>query len=67
VGFDDIALARIARIALTTIAQPKQALARLAVQTLTRRISGDLDGAFLRHSPDFTLISRMTSGAAPDP
>ena len=65
IGFDDIALARIARIALTTIAQPKEMLAELAVNTLTRRIKGELHGPFVRHSLDFTLISRATTASVP--
>jgi LacI family transcriptional regulator len=65
IGFDDVALARIARIGLTTIAQPKEMLAELAVDTLTQRIKGELQGGFIRHSLDFTLISRATTAKAP--
>ena len=65
IGFDDVALARIARIGLTTIAQPKELLAELAVDTLARRIKGEVQGPFVRHSLDFTLIARTTTAAAP--
>lgn len=43
VGFDDIALSGLGRIALTTVAQPRDALARHAVEILLRRTS-DGDG-----------------------
>jgi LacI family transcriptional regulator len=65
IGFDDIGIARIARIGLTTIAQPKERLAALAVETLTRRIAGQLEGDLVRHLLDFTLIARNTTATAP--
>jgi LacI family transcriptional regulator len=41
VGFDDIALAGLARVSLTTVAQPRERLARLAVEILLERIATD--------------------------
>jgi LacI family transcriptional regulator len=40
VGFDDIALAGLARVSLTTIWQPRDQLARLGVDLLLDRIKG---------------------------
>jgi LacI family transcriptional regulator len=62
IGFDDVAISRIARIGLTTIAQPKEALARLAVDLITGRIKGTVKGPYQRHSLDFTLLQRRTTG-----
>ncbi|MCB8883593.1 LacI family DNA-binding transcriptional regulator [Acidisoma cellulosilytica] len=67
VGFDDIAISRIARINLTTIAQPKEALARLAVDLIVGRIGGKVQGAHQRHSLPFTLLQRRTTGPSPAP
>jgi LacI family transcriptional regulator len=39
VGFDDIALAGLARVSLTTVAQPRERLARLGVEILLDRIA----------------------------
>ncbi len=38
VGFDDIAVAGLARVSLTTVAQPREELAQLATDVLVRRI-----------------------------
>lgn len=62
VGFDDLLLARLARINLTSIAQPKDTLARLAVQTIAARIRGALTGARVRQIVDFALIVRGSTG-----
>ena len=40
VGFDDIAIAGLARVSLTTIVQPRDELARLGMELLMRRIEG---------------------------
>ena len=58
VGFDDLMLAGLARINLTTIAQPKTTLARLAVQTIAARIRGELTGARVRQIVNFSLVVR---------
>ena len=41
VGFDDIAIAGLRRVALTTVAQPREALAQRATEILVRRIESD--------------------------
>ena len=41
VGFDDIALAGLARVSLTTVVQPRDRLAQLAVEILLERIVAD--------------------------
>jgi DNA-binding LacI/PurR family transcriptional regulator len=64
VGFDDIAIAGLARIGLTTIAQPKEMMAQIAIETLERRISGALRGGRLRQITDFTFVERTTTGKA---
>jgi len=40
VGFDDIAIAGLARVSLTTVVQPRDELARLGMELLMRRIEG---------------------------
>ncbi|HTH99599.1 MAG TPA: LacI family DNA-binding transcriptional regulator [Acidisoma sp.] len=67
IGFDDIAISRIARISLSTIAQPKEQLARIAVELLIGRIRGDIQGRAMRHSLDFSLLKRRTTARAPHP
>ena len=69
VGFDDVMMAGLARINLTTIAQPKEMLARLAVDTLASRIEGHLtrrshppDGELPPHRP---RLDRQSAGIAP--
>jgi DNA-binding LacI/PurR family transcriptional regulator len=64
VGFDDIAIAGRSRIGLTTIAQPKELMARIAVETLAQRISGDLKGGRLHRIADFTFVQRNSTGQA---
>ncbi len=64
IGFDDASYARHARVGLTTIAQPKERLAQLAVDTLVRRLSGELAEGPSRQILDFHLIMR-TSTASP--
>jgi LacI family transcriptional regulator len=67
VGFDDIAIAALSRIALTTVAQPKDRLANLAIDTLDRRISGEVSGERRRHIVDFSLVLRGTTAALSEP
>jgi len=62
VGFDDIRTARLARIGLTTIAQPIEALARHAVQILSDRIEGRDPGPRGVVRYDVELIARTTTG-----
>lgn len=58
VGFDDVMLASLRRINLTTVAQPKDMMARIAVSTLSSRIKGELKGGHLRQIVDCSLITR---------
>lgn len=64
VGYDDIAMAAHANPPLTTIAQPKAALGRLAVQLIRRLMNGQPHpgGSILLESP---LIVRASTGRAP--
>lgn len=65
VGFDDIVLAKLARINLTTVAQPQEKLAELAIETLTRRITGELSAAPLRRMIDVELVVRGSTAPPP--
>lgn len=65
VGFDDVDMARLRRINLTTVSQPRQALVRLGVDALLGRIEGRIEG-----DPHVTLVSvvlkvRGSSGPPP--
>ncbi len=51
VGFDDVPMAGLARIALTTVAQPRDELARRGIDTIIERIEGRLKG-----KPKTTLV-----------
>ena len=44
VGFDDVPMAGLARIGLTTVAQPRDELAKLGIAAIADRISGTLQG-----------------------
>ena len=63
VGFDDIALAGLARVSLTTVAQPREALAEYGVSILLERIErGDaLPPRRLRLAPK--LVVRGSTGS----
>lgn len=52
VGFDDVDMARLRRINLTTVNQPREALVRLGVEALIGRIDGRIVG-----EPHVTLAS----------
>ncbi len=65
VGFDNIAIGGLARIGLTTVAQPKEMMAQIAVETLEQRISGKLKGGRLRQIADFVFVERTTTAQAP--
>jgi DNA-binding LacI/PurR family transcriptional regulator len=51
VGYDDVPMAGLARIALTTVAQPRDELARKGIETIIDRIEGRLVGR-----PTTTLV-----------
>jgi len=65
VGFDDVMMAGLARINLTTIAQPKEILARLAVDTLAGRIAGEVSGDPVRQTVSCRLIIRGSTARPP--
>jgi DNA-binding LacI/PurR family transcriptional regulator len=44
VGFDDVPMAGLARISLTTLAQPRDELARLGIAAIADRIERKLNG-----------------------
>lgn len=65
VGFDDIAVAGLMRVSLTTIAQPREELARLGMEILVSRIEGGgLPLQQIRLEP--TLVVRGSSGKLTD-
>jgi LacI family transcriptional regulator len=65
VGFDDVMMAGLARINLTTIAQPKEMLARLAVDTLAGRVEGHVTGDPIRQTVSCRLIVRGSTARPP--
>ena len=65
VGFDDVDMARLRRINLTTVSQPRETLVRLGVEALLGRIEGRIEG-----DPHVTLASvvlkvRGSTGSPP--
>jgi LacI family transcriptional regulator len=67
VGFDNVTLAGLARISLTTIAQPLKDLARLGIQRLVARIEADGRLPAAQHvvTVPVKLVVRGSSGPAP--
>ena len=65
IGFDDVLMAGLARINLTTVAQPKEMLARLAVETLAARLDGTLTGERVRRTVQVELVERGSTAAPP--
>ena len=65
VGFDDIAMSGLARIALTTVAQPREELARLGIETLVARIEGKLTAPPLTTLVGVELVKRMSTAHLP--
>ena len=63
VGFDDVLMARLARINLTTVAQPQEQLARLSVDTLAARLHGELTGPPVRRTVELELMVRGSTAA----
>jgi len=66
VGFDDVPMAGLARIALTTVAQPRDELARVGIATVAARIEHQLKGPLSRTLVGVTLVTRGST-AAPRP
>ena len=65
VGFDDVDMARLRRINLTTVSQPREVLVRLGVEALLGRIEGRIGG-----EPHVTLASvvlRVRGSTGPPP
>jgi DNA-binding LacI/PurR family transcriptional regulator len=65
VGFDDVDMARLRRINLTTVSQPREVLVRLGVDALLARIEGRITG-----EPHVTLASaglKVRASTAPPP
>ena len=58
VGFDDVVMAGLARISLTTIRQPKPELANVAVEIIAARVQGELEGPPQRKTLDLELVVR---------
>ncbi len=63
VGFDDVVMAGLARINLTTVRQPQPELATLAVETIAARVEGELHGPPQRKTLGLKLIVRGSSAA----
>lgn len=61
VGFDDVPMAGLARIALTTVAQPRDELARLGISTMADRIERRLKGPPMRRLVDVALVARAST------
>ncbi|MDQ1041017.1 DNA-binding LacI/PurR family transcriptional regulator [Streptomyces sp. V3I8] len=61
VGFDDIAESRFGAVSLTTIAPDKQAIARLAVASLLRSLSGRQDPGGRELTAEFRLVEREST------
>jgi DNA-binding LacI/PurR family transcriptional regulator len=64
VGFDDVHLASLARISLTTVRQPLDEIARTAVDTVLGRLTGDVTGP-PRHIQVTPSLVVRTSTAPP--
>jgi DNA-binding LacI/PurR family transcriptional regulator len=62
VGFDDVPMAGLARISLTTLAQPREQLARVAIDTVTARINGRLQGPPTTTLVEVELVTRGSTG-----
>jgi LacI family transcriptional regulator len=65
VGFDDVDVARLRRISLTTVGQPREQLVRLGVQSLLDRISGRIVGESTLTQVPVELKIRGSTGPAP--
>ncbi len=64
-GFDDIALAGLRRISLTTVAQPRERLAELVVAILIRRIEDGVGLPLQQHRLHPALVVRSSTGPPP--
>jgi LacI family transcriptional regulator len=67
VGFDGAAVTSLSRIAITTVAQPKEQLVRLGTEALVARIEGRSTGRSRRRVVDVELIVRRSAAAPSRP
>ena len=67
VGFDDVPMAGLARIALTTVAQPRDELARRGIETIIERIEGRLKGRPTTTLVGVKLVERHSTSAPRSP
>ena len=65
VGFDDVEMARLRRISLTTVSQPREALVRLGVEALLGRIEGRISGDPHVTQASVALIVRGSTAPPP--
>jgi LacI family transcriptional regulator len=63
VGFDDVPIAGLARIGLTTVAQPRDELARRGIDTIIERIEGRLKGRPMTALVGVRLVLRRSTSA----
>lgn len=62
VGFDDLTEGRYGAVTLTTVAPDKQAIARLAVESIVNRLAGqEADGKTRQLQPGFRLVEREST------
>ncbi len=66
VGYDNVALAQLGHISMTTVDQPRQEMGALAVDTLLARLDGTIDTATVRHVVAPALRTRGTTAAPPE-
>jgi LacI family transcriptional regulator len=64
VGFDDVAISKLLRINLTTVAQPQERLVALTLETLAARIDGELVGSPVHHLLTPELVLRGTTAVS---
>jgi LacI family transcriptional regulator len=65
VGFDDILVAGLARVSLTTVAQPREELARIGIELLLERIEGGPEPALRQRLLPPALVVRGSTGRVP--
>ncbi len=65
VGFDNTQVARLGRISLTTIHQPRQSMGTLAVEALLARMGHPTPQDPIRHTLTPRLVVRSTTGPVP--
>lgn len=64
VGFDDVMFAGLARINLTTVAQPQAKIAQLSLEVIADRISGRLTGSPISKVVEAKLVLRGSTAKA---